>query len=147
MKALATVIRNYVLLQTWFTHIFFSFSLSANLTKWSNTVGKSQRIIWVCSTILWGLRLRCYPDAHRSSSLSSHSYYNCVYTCNLVHNVLELHIVLVQAWFSTRKTKLDIYYEKLFIKVVSGVVESLKAWDLSKLENVRKISNLGWGTA
>ena len=37
--------------------LYFS-PLSANPTKWSNTlkqlVGKSQRIVWVCLTILWG---------------------------------------------------------------------------------------------
>ena len=38
--------------------------LSGNPTKWSNTfkqfVGNSRRIAWVCLTILWGWRSKCY---------------------------------------------------------------------------------------
>ena len=40
-----------------FSTILFN-PLSTNLTKWSNTV--SRRIVWVCLTILWGLRSKSY---------------------------------------------------------------------------------------
>ena len=53
--------------------------LSANPTKWSNTlkqfVGCCRRIVWVCLTILWDWLLRgwygCYAKAH--SELTTHT--------------------------------------------------------------------------
>ena len=41
--------------------------------------------------------------------------------------------------------KLDIQYNKLGIEVDSLVAEQLNSQDLRKLENIRKISNLGAG--
>ena len=38
----------------------------------------------------------------------------------------------------TNKTKLDISYNKLVIRVVSEVVEELKAYDLKKLKKIQK---------
>ena len=46
--------------------------------------------------------------------------------CNLGHNILELYNVLVQTQLTTSKTKRDIYYSKLDIRVASGVAERLK---------------------
>ena len=45
---------------------------------------------------------------------------------NLGHNILELYNVLVQIQLTTSKTKRDIYYSKLDIRVASGVAERLK---------------------
>ena len=55
---------------------------------------------------------------------------------------MEFYSVLVQVWFATTKTELDISHKKLCIGVVSGVAERLKAKDLRKLENPTKLSNL-----
>ena len=76
---------------------------------------------------------------------------------NLGHNILELYNILVQVRFTTSKTKLDIWYSKLSIRVASRVAEQRplgggglcahtrkkKDLDLRKLENIREISNLG----
>ena len=45
---------------------------------------------------------------------------------NLGHNILYLYNVLVQIQLTTSKTKRDIYYSKLDIRVASGVAERLK---------------------
>ena len=45
---------------------------------------------------------------------------------NLGHNILELYNVLVQTQLTTSKTKRDIYYSKLDMRVASGVAERLK---------------------
>ena len=62
---------------------------------------------------------------------------------NLGHNILELQNILAQIRFTKSKRKLDIQYSKLRIRVVQGVAKRLKTQDLRKLENIRKISNLG----
>ena len=49
-----------------------------------------------------------------------------IYVHNLVHNILELCNVLVQIRFTTSKTKRDIQYSKLSIRVASRVAERLK---------------------
>ena len=46
--------------------------------------------------------------------------------CNLGHNILELYNVLVQIRLTTSKTKRDIEYSKLGIRVASRVAERLK---------------------
>ena len=61
---------------------------------------------------------------------------------NLVHNILELYNVLVQIRLIASKTKCDIYYSKLGVRVVSKVAERLKTQDLRKLGNIKKVSNL-----
>ena len=45
---------------------------------------------------------------------------------NLVHNILELYNVLVQIRLIASKTKCDIYYSKLGVRVVSKVAERFK---------------------
>ena len=44
-------------------------SLSANSTKWSTIlkqfVNSSRRIVWVCLTILWGWRVKCFKNYQR----------------------------------------------------------------------------------
>ena len=45
---------------------------------------------------------------------------------NLGHNILELYNILVQVRFTTSKTKLDIWYSKLSIRVASRVAEQRK---------------------
>ena len=45
---------------------------------------------------------------------------------NLGHNIFELYNVLVQIQLTTSKTKRDIYYSKLSIRVASRVAEQLK---------------------
>ena len=45
---------------------------------------------------------------------------------NLGHNIFELYNVLVQIQLITSKTKRDIYYSKLSIRVASRVAEQLK---------------------
>ena len=42
------------------------------------------------------------------------------------HNILELYNVLIQTRLTTSKTKGDIYYGKLGIRVASRVAERLK---------------------
>ena len=59
------------------------------------------------------------------------------------HNILKLYNTLVQIRFTTSKTKLDIQYKKLGIRVASRVTERLKTQDLRKLGNIRKMSNSG----
>ena len=44
---------------------------------------------------------------------------------NTVH-LIEFYTVLVQFPFLTSKTEIDIYYKKLYVRVVSLVVEQLK---------------------
>ena len=46
-------------------------------------------------------------------------------------------------WITTSKTILDIQYNRLGTRVASRVAERLKTWDLRKLGNIRKMSNLG----
>ena len=45
---------------------------------------------------------------------------------DLGHNIFELYNVLVQIQLTTSKTKRDIYYSKLSIRVASRVAEQLK---------------------
>ena len=61
---------------------------------------------------------------------------------NRGHNILELYNVLVQIRFTASKTKRDMQYSKLGIRVAPRVAERLKTWDLRILGNLRKISNL-----
>ena len=44
---------------------------------------------------------------------------------NLVHNILELCNILVQIRLTSSKTKRDIHYSKLGIRVASRVAERL----------------------
>ena len=59
---------------------------------------------------------------------------------SLGHNILELYSVLIQTRFTTSKTKLDIQYSKLDIRVASRVAERLKIQDLKTQENLK----FGW---
>ena len=43
------------------------------------------------------------------------------------HNILELYNIFVQVPFTTSKTKLDIYYSKLSIRVASRAVKRLQS--------------------
>ena len=61
---------------------------------------------------------------------------------NSGHNIMELYIVLVKVRFAAGKTRLDIYCHKPGRRVASQVAERRKTWDLRKLWNNRKISNL-----
>ena len=54
------------------------------------------------------------------------------------YNIFELY-VLVQARFTTSKTKLEIQYDKLDIRVFSRVNEQLNIQDLRKIGNISKI--------
>ena len=56
---------------------------------------------------------------------------------NFAHNILELYNVSVQVWSTTNKTKRDIHYSKLGIRVASRVVERLKT-KLSLLQGEKK---------
>ena len=54
----------------------FSFiPLSANLTRWSNTlkefVGKSQQFVWVCLNILWGWHKGYHIYGNQISSMAT----------------------------------------------------------------------------
>ena len=49
-----------------------------------------------------------------------------IYVYHLGHNILELYNILVQIRFTTSKTKRDIQYSKLSIRVASRVAERLK---------------------
>ena len=64
-------------------------------------------------------------------------------TYNAGHNILEHFNIFVQFQFTTNKTKLDIYYSKLDIRVASRVTERLKTQGHGKLGNTISISNLG----
>ena len=59
------------------------------------------------------------------------------------HDILGLYNILVQIRFTTSKRKHDIFYSKLGIRVASRVAKRFKTQDLSKLGNIRKMSNLG----
>ena len=59
------------------------------------------------------------------------------------HNILELYNILLQIRFTISKTKLEIQYSKLGIRVPSRVAKRLKTQDLRKLENIKKFSHLG----
>ena len=56
---------------------------------------------------------------------------------NFAHNILELYNVSVQIWTATNKTKRDIHYSKLGIRVAFRVVERLQA-KLSLLQGEKK---------
>ena len=56
---------------------------------------------------------------------------------NFAHNILELYDVSVQIWSTTKKTKHDIHYSTLGIRVTSRVVERLKT-KLSLLQGEKK---------
>ena len=56
---------------------------------------------------------------------------------NFAHNILELYNVSVQIWLTTNKTKRDIHYSTLGIRVTSRVVERLKT-KLSLLQGEKK---------
>ena len=56
---------------------------------------------------------------------------------NFAHNILELCNVSVQIWLTTNKTKRDIHYSTLGIRVTSRVVERLKT-KLSLLQGEKK---------
>ena len=56
---------------------------------------------------------------------------------NFAHNILELYNVSVQIWSTTNKTKRDIHYSTLGIRVTSRVVERLKT-KLSLLQGEKK---------
>ena len=45
---------------------------------------------------------------------------------NLGHNIFELYNILVEISFTTSKTKLDVKYRKLGMRVTSQVAEQLK---------------------
>ena len=59
------------------------------------------------------------------------------------HNILELHILLLQVRLTTSKTKFDIWYHKIGIRIASRVAERFKTYDLRKIGNVGKILSLG----
>ena len=65
---------------------------------------------------------------------------NELMNCNTGDNNLELYSSLVQVRFAPNKTKLDISYNKLDIRVASRIAERLKTYDLRELGNIRK----GW---
>ena len=50
--------------------------------------------------------------------------------------------MLEQVRFTTGKRKLNIQYRRLGIRFASRVAKRLKTWNLRKLENIRKTSNL-----
>ena len=56
---------------------------------------------------------------------------------DFAHNILELYNVSVQIWSTTNKTKCDIHYSTLGIRVTSRVVERLKT-KLSLLQGEKK---------
>ena len=58
------------------------------------------------------------------------------------HNILELHILLLQVRLATSKTKFDIWYHKIGIRIASRVAERCKTYDLRKIGNVGKILSL-----
>ena len=51
----------------------------------------------------------------------------CAFSCkyNPGHNILELCNVLVQAWFAACKVELDIWYNKLGVRIASRVAERI----------------------
>ena len=57
------------------------------------------------------------------------------------HNILELYSVLALVRFAASKTKLDIWYNKLGIRVAEQVAERLETSDLWKLGNIKNTSN------
>ena len=60
------------------------------------------------------------------------------YAYNPGHNILELYNIFVEIQFTTSKTKLNIQYSKLGIRVTLQVAERLKTQDLRKLGNIKK---------
>ena len=52
---------------------------NASATKWSKTlkkfVGFCRRVVWVCSTILWGWSLKCYLGSYFQTVCSCHVTY------------------------------------------------------------------------
>ena len=60
---------------------------------------------------------------------------------NFFYNILEIYNISIQVRLTTSKTKLDIQYSKLCIRVDSGVAKQLKTEYLRKLGKNKKISN------
>ena len=68
-----------------------------------------------------------------------------LYILHFVHNlgqsICRLFHALAQFLFTTNKTELDFYHQKLNVRVASRVAERLR---LSKLENFKKIPEMFW---
>ena len=63
------------------------------------------------------------------------------------HNILAVFNNLAYIWITTSKTILHIYDNKLGTRAASRVAEQLKTQDLWKLQNIRKMSNVGGDAA
>ena len=61
---------------------------------------------------------------------------------NRGHNIQAVFNNLAQVQITTSKMMLDIYHNKLGTRVASRVAERLTTYDLRKLGNSRKMSNL-----
>ena len=59
---------------------------------------------------------------------------------NLEQNICRLFYFLTQFVFTTNETDLYYYYQKLNVRVASGVAEQLKTEELLKLNNFKKIT-------
>ena len=65
-------------------------------------------------------------------------YFSCQRAYNIGHNILASYCVSVEVWLATSKTRLDIYYSKLNIRVASGDAKRLKTYDFRNLGHDRK---------
>ena len=61
------------------------------------------------------------------------------FTGNLGQNIWRLFQDLAQFSFTTSKTELDYYHQKVYVQVA---LEWLKSWDLWKLVNFKKIPEM-----
>ena len=76
-------------------NIKYSNLLSVNPTKWLNTlsqlIGNSQRIVWICLTILWGWRLKYIWKLCKHLSWFQ-QLFGCVIDDNTKKDETELHV-------------------------------------------------------
>ena len=61
---------------------------------------------------------------------------------NLGQNICRLFLILAQFYFTTSKTELDYYHQKVSARVASRVAKRLMTKDLRKLENFQKIAEM-----
>ena len=110
-------------------YLFYIFSL--NFTR-SGANGTSPLGFGVLCIFLYTYLLLCFIQYFISYiiyiTLLCVRALKCRVNYNPGHNILELYSILVQVRFTTSKTKLDIYYSKLGIRVA----ERLKTREIRK---------------
>ena len=126
------------------------YPLSTNSTKWSNTfkqfVGNSQRIVWVCLTILWGWRLKvnlnggCLWEERGKTKWWTFSYCSCndakCFSCRDFQNPPKIfHSLYHQA------LTLRVFSFIFLVNIINMKIETHESILLKTCTNVNKRNN------